>query len=150
MPSDQYWPSKVNKNKIWECCDAGKQESVLLKLKTIHLSWIFKYPNGKGHPESSNECFKSAGNSEHSDKDCGPFGGNCFSPFQKLIWHNSTNETLSSGDAPCVCLPFALKLLDIALEAYRELWKWAKRLFTSKIRGTILRAGPCIYFEVVW
>lgn len=70
-------------------------------------------------------------------KDCGPFGGNCFSPFQKLIWRNSTNETLSSSDAPCGCLPFALKLLDIALEAYRELWKWAERLFASQVRGAI-------------
>lgn len=39
--------------------------------KMIHFSPIFKCTNGKGHPESSNECFKSAGSSEHSAKTVG-------------------------------------------------------------------------------
>lgn len=79
--------------------------------KMIHFSWIFKYTNGKGHPESSNECFKSAGNSEHPDKDGGPFGGKDFSPSQQVIWHNSTNRILRSRDAtlhlppPCTKAP---------------------------------------------
>lgn len=104
--------------------------------KRIHPSLNFKHTHGKGHPGSSSECFKSAGNLGCFGK--GPWAvwrrGFLSFPAENLASSYKSNPS-QQGCSLHPLLP-ALKLLSSFLNEFKCCWR-GKYLFSESTKFTL-------------